>query len=105
VVRFVTVMNQLVCSAIRHRRAITFHYDGGRRLVEPYSHGASAAGHDLLRGYQLAGHSRSGLPEGWKTFRLDELSDLAMTDEVFAGDRPEYDPSREDMMATIYCRV
>ena len=98
-------MNPLVCSAIRHRRLVTFYYDGGRRIVEPYCHGASATGHDLLRGYQTAGYSRSGAPEGWKMFRLDELSGLAMTDEVFAPTRPEYDASREEKMATIYCRV
>ena len=38
-------------------------------------------------------------------FRLDELTGLAMTDDVFASIRPEYDPRREDKMATIYCRV
>ena len=98
-------MNPLLCSAIRHRRVITFYYDGGRRTVEPYCHGASEAGHDLLRGYQTAGYSSSGAPQGWKMFRLDEFSGLAMTDEVFAATRPEYDPSREEKMATIYCRV
>jgi hypothetical protein len=97
--------NPLLCSAIRHWRVITFYYDGGRRTVEPYIHGSSAAGHDLLSGYQTAGYSRSGAPAGWKTFRLDELSGLAMTDQVFAATRPEYDPGREEKMATIYCRV
>ena len=100
-----SLVNPLLCSAIRHRRLITFYYDGGRRTVEPYSHGSSAAGHDLLSGYQTAGHSTSGTPLGWKMFRLDELSGLAMTDQVFAENRPEYDPSRDDKMATIYCRI
>jgi predicted DNA-binding transcriptional regulator YafY len=98
-------MNPFLCSAIRNRRVITFYYDGGRRIVEPYCHGASETGHDLLRGFQTAGYSRSGTPQGWKMFRLDELSGLAMTDEVFASNRPEYDPSREEKMAKIYCRI
>ena len=98
-------MNPLLCSAIRSRRVITFYYDGGRRIVEPYCHGTSGAGHDLLRGYQTAGHSSSGAPQGWKMFRLDELSGVAMTDEVFANTRPEYDPGREETMTTIYCRI
>jgi hypothetical protein len=38
-------------------------------------------------------------------FRLDELSGLAMTDEVFTTNRPGYDAEREEKMATIYCRV
>jgi hypothetical protein len=98
-------MNPLLCSAIRNRRVITFHYDGGRRRVEPYCHGASEAGHELLRGYQTAGYSKSGAGVGWKMFRLDRLSFLTMTDEVFADTRPDYDASREEKMSTIYCRI
>ena len=98
-------MNALLCAAIRSRRVINFYYDGGRRTVEPYCYGASGTGHELLRGYQTAGYSRSGVPQGWKMFRLDELSGLAMTDEVFMTNRPEYDAEREEKMATIYCRV
>lgn len=98
-------MNPLLCSAIRNRRVVTFYYDGGRRTVEPYCHGASEAGHDLLRGYQIAGFSKSGTPHGWKMFRVEELSGLAITDQVFAANRPEYDPHREEKMATIYCRI
>ena len=58
-----------------------------------------------MRGYQIAGVSKSGAHSGWKMFRLDDLSGLAMTGEVFEITRPEYDPSREDKMATIYCRI
>jgi hypothetical protein len=84
---------------------ITFHYDGGRRSLEPYCHGASEDGHDLLRGYQTGGYSRSGAPQGWKMFRVDEVSGLALTQEVFSTIRSEYDPCREDKMAVVYCRV
>ena len=98
-------MHPLLCNAIRNRRVITFYYDGGRRVVEPYCHGASEAGHDLLRGFQISGYSKSGASHGWKMFRADELSGLAMTDEVFTNTRPEYDPTREEKMSTIYCRI
>ena len=98
-------MNAVLCTAIRSRRIVTFYYDGGRRSVEPYCYGASGAGHELLRGYQTAGYSRSGAPHGWKMFRVADLSGLAITDEVFAINRPEYDADREEKMATIFCRV
>jgi hypothetical protein len=84
---------------------VTFYYDGGRRIVEPYCHGASAAGHDLLRGYQTAGYSRSGTSHGWKMFRVDSLSGLALTSEVFSDVRPDYDPVRDDKIVTIHCRI
>ena len=98
-------MNSLLCSAIRHRRLITFYYDGGRRIVEPYCHGSTETGHELLRGFQTAGFSRSGATHGWKMFRVDQVAGLALSDQVFRDIRPEYDPEREEKMFTIYCRI
>ncbi len=38
-------------------------------------------------------------------FRVDLLSGLALTSEVFSDMRPDYDPVRDDKMVTIHCRV
>ena len=84
---------------------MTFYYDGGRRIVEPYCYGVGKSGFELLRAYQAAGFSRSGTPQGWKMFRVEELSGLAMTEEVFEETRSEYDSTREDKMDTVYCRI
>jgi len=97
-------VNALVCQAIRERRIIRLHYDGGLRDVEPHFHGASSEGNDLLRAYQVGGYSRSGQPHGWRTFRLDHASALAVTDRTFSVPRPDYDPE-DSSMATIYCRL
>jgi hypothetical protein len=97
-------MNSLLCTAIGSRRIVTFYYDGGRRVVEPYCHGSSEAGFDLLRGFQTAGHSSSGATSGWKMFRIEGVSGLAMTDTLFSA-RAEYDRGREDKIATIYCSI
>ena len=56
-------MNSISCSAIRSRNVIRFFYDGGSRTAEPFCHGASRAGNDFLRVYQIGGHCESGNPD------------------------------------------
>ena len=97
-------MNEMICSAIRSRQVISFHYKGGLRTLEPFCYGASVQGIELLRAYQLSGHSESGNPTGWKLFRVSEISALAVTDRYFYGIRPGYSPA-DKAMATIYCCV
>ena len=97
-------MNSTVCTAIQGKKVMRFYYDGGYRLAEPHCHGVSKDGNELLRAYQVGGHSESGQTEGWKLFRLDELSSLSITDQSFAGPRPDYNPN-DKAMASIYCNL
>jgi predicted DNA-binding transcriptional regulator YafY len=97
-------MNPLVCQAIRDRRVVRFHYGGGTRDVEPYCHGFSKDGHELLSGYQAAGFSRSGERFGWKTFRLDAIRALLVTDQAFSPARPGYDP-HDSRISDVHCRI
>ena len=97
-------MNQTICGAIASRKMLQFYYDGGTRVVEPYCHGISAAGNELLRAYQVSGSSQSGNPAGWKLFDVGKISSLSILDRKFTGTRPEYNPN-DRAMSTIYCRV
>lgn len=97
-------MNQTICSAIRSRQVIRFYYNGGFRIAEPFCYGISKAGHELLRAYQTGGYSESGEPVGWKLFRVSQISSLTLTDQRFAGARPDYNP-RDPAMETIFCCV
>jgi hypothetical protein len=97
-------MNSLVCQAIRERRVVRLHYDGGTRDVEPHCHGFSKDGNELLSGYQVSGFSRSGQRFGWKTFRLEEVRAMTLSGNVFAGPRPGYDPS-DIKISHIHCRL
>ncbi|KYK38438.1 MAG: hypothetical protein AYK18_17155 [Theionarchaea archaeon DG-70] len=97
-------MNQMICSAIRSRNAIHFYYNGGFRTAEPFCHGASKNGIELLRAYQVEGHSESGNPAGWKLFRVEKIQHLTVTDNHFKGTRPLYNPD-DSAMKVIYCRV
>lgn len=97
-------MNVRICNAIRDRKIIRFSYSGGFRNVEPFCHGISTVGNDVLRGWQIGGYSESGKPQGWKLFRMDAISNLTITDEAFEGRRPRYNPN-DSAMTTIYCHV
>lgn len=93
-----------VCRAIQSQRVVRFSYDGGSRTVEPFCHGTSTAGNEVLRGYQTGGYSSSGEPVGWKLFEMAKLSSLTITDTQFSGRRPGYNPN-DSAMQTIHCHV
>lgn len=97
-------MNPIVCSAIRNRSVVEFDYDGGTRVVEPYCHGTSTRGKELLRGYQVAGYSSSGNSMGWKLFDIAKIVGLAEAGATFAGNRPDYNPD-DSAMNPVHCCV
>ena len=94
----------IVCRAIRERRVLVVAYGQSERRVQPYVYGDDHAGDRLLSAYQLSGGSASGASRGWKSFRMDRVEGLTLSDELFHGARPEY---REDdgAFARVVCRV
>ena len=96
-------MNATLCKAIQQKRVIRFLYDGDLRVVEPFCHGVSTAGHEVLRGYQMRGQSESH-ELGWKLFTVSEMSGLTITDETFNGVRKFYRPN-DQAMTKFFCRV
>ena len=99
-----SAVSSLVCQAIRERRVLRFHYDGGTRDVEPHCHGSGKEDQELLIGYQVSGFSRSGERFGWKTFRMDEVRALTVKDESFPGPRPGYNPA-DVKISAIHCHL
>ncbi|HOM61622.1 MAG TPA: hypothetical protein PLP49_09370 [Anaerohalosphaeraceae bacterium] len=96
-------MNEDICRAIKSRNLISFDYDGGRRKVEPHCYGVGKKG-ELLRAFQVSGHSESGEPYGWKLFSVEKISDLTIEKETFDSPRPDY-KANDSAMLRIYCCV
>jgi len=69
----------LYCQAIQSGRLVAIQY-GGRRVIEPLVHGFNAKGEGLLSAFQHAGTSTSGSPTGFKTFRIDKITQVEMLD-------------------------
>lgn len=91
-----------ICTAIHKHRRLRITYEGHERIVEPYAYGANES-HVLLRAYQLSGFSNSR-SQGWKLFREESISEVALLDATFAKPRDGYmrnDPSME----VIYCEI
>lgn len=97
-------MNAKICQAIASRSVLRFSYDGGTRAVEPYCHGVSTAGHEVLRGYQIGGYSQSGNPTSWKLYEVAKMSGLSQTEQAFATNRAGYNPNDRGM-SSIHCNV
>jgi hypothetical protein len=93
-----------ICDAIRLRHVIRIQYEGGIRDVEPYVYGRNHDGEELLRAYQLRGISRSGQMAGWKMFRVEDISSVAVTFEPFTPPRAGYDPI-DTVITFVNCRI
>ncbi len=96
----------LICEAIRRRRLLELTYRGSRRLIEPYSHGASHEGRGMLMAFQRAGGSASGHAEGWKAFHVDEIDKLDILDVTFVVNQPGYrDGGLSKNLSDVHCCV
>ena len=94
----------LLCTAIHDRSVVHLRYDWGHRVVEPHIYGRTNDGQELLRAFQIGGHSESGRPYGWKLFRVDEIENVHLPGKRFKGPRREYkrvDPA----IKRIYARL
>ena len=97
-------MNPVICQAIEQRQFLQFHYGGGLRFVEPYRHGYSTAGNEVLRGFQVSGYSRSRNSSGWRLFDVGKMGQLQAAPERFTANRPGF-ASKDPAMRFVHCQV
>jgi hypothetical protein len=96
--------SRLICEAIAARTLLAFEYDGHRRVVAPYLHGAGRRNVDLVRAVQVGGSSRSGQFGVGKLWTITKMVDVRSTGEPFVPDDPTYNPD-DAAMLRIHCRV
>ena len=97
-------MNTVICEAIGKRQVLAFRYAGGERIVEPYRHGKSTAGNEVLRAYQLSGYSSSHQPAAWKLFDIYKMADVHPTGQTFRFNRAGY-VAKDRTMRYVHCQV
>jgi hypothetical protein len=93
-----------ICDAIRQRRRLLFDYDGLPRVVEPYCHGTTAQGSELLRAVQVGGTSSSGAFGFGKLWTVSKMSRVRSSDDAFAPSDPHYNPD-DSAITTVHCRI
>jgi hypothetical protein len=97
-------VNRTICDAVAELAVIEFSYRGLSRIAEPYCHGISRAGNEVLRAYQVQGDSESNDPFGWRLYEVNQMSGLRKTDATFEPARLGYNPN-DSQMTSIHCKV
>lgn len=92
----------ILCDAIRQRCRVEFDYDGKRRVVEPYCHGTSTTGAEVLRAVQVGGETSSGFGFG-KLWSVPKMRDVQLGSRFSPRD-PNYNPN-DSVMKVIHCRI
>jgi hypothetical protein len=98
-------MRSDICMAIRSHRLLELEYNNRRRVIEPYSHGLSGDGREMLVGFQRAGGSESGQVEGWKAMAVGRIERLVVLDVTFIPSRADYRAGGSKNIADLHCEV
>ena len=95
----------ILCSAISQSKVVAFWYHGGKRKVEPHMVAHDELDHLALSGWFLSGYSESGSGPGWRTYHINEISELEIIDETFRGPRPGYKPDGGQEFHSVVCAL
>lgn len=93
-----------VCDAIARQQRVAFTYLGHPRVIEPHLCGQTAAGRDLVLGFQVGGHSSSSSGLGWRTYLVSEMREVELQSERFIRAREGFDP-QDGRFARVHCHV
>jgi hypothetical protein len=96
-------MNQEIIDAIENQNVVEFYYEEELRIVEPHCYGKTTAGNEGLRAFQTGGFSSTG-KMGWKMYDLGKANGIEVSDEIFDGPRPGYNPGDKGM-SVIYAEL
>jgi len=96
----------IICETIQSHHRLAFVYQGLARVVEPYCHGISTTGFEVLRAIQIAGESRSGRlkASSGKLWLVGKMQEVRSTGQEFVPSDPHYNPD-DTAMRLIHCRV
>jgi predicted DNA-binding transcriptional regulator YafY len=95
-------LDNILRAAIQEKRLLQFRYRNKIRIVEPHDYGIYKGVLRLLS-YQIGGESSGRLPN-WRWMDLDEMSDLELLPQTFAGSRAA-SASKHHAWDEIFARV
>jgi hypothetical protein len=96
-----SILEPLICDAIRRRMLMMFAYADAVRVVEPHLCGVNSAGNVVLSAWMIPGYSRSDPNGGWRTFMLERMWAAQILPQRFESARPGYNPSAMHMERVI----
>lgn len=89
-----------ICRAVRRGLLVRLTYGGHERIVEPYIHGSTSSGREVLLCFQVQGGSASNDPSPWRLLHVDRVTELHVLETAFAH-REESPESRE--VPLVHC--
>ncbi len=89
-----------ILKAIAEHRTLSFIYKGKARTADPYILGYDDKGRFMLSAVQTSGGSGAG----FRSFRVDEISNVEATERRFSGTHPDYYP-RDPYFARVLGQV
>ena len=92
------------CEAIHKRSLLEFEYRGFHRVVQPYCHGVSRTGVEVLRAIQIGGGSASRGYGFGKLWSIEDIVNPRVTGKTFTPNDPMY-PPEDSGMREIHCRI
>ncbi len=99
---------QIICGAIKSQNVIRFYYTGtkvpGYRLVEPHMVAYNSRENLILSGWFLGGESESQEGQGWREYRIDEITQVVVSPTRFSV-RPGYKPDGGKPFHNVQCAV
>ena len=98
----------VIMKGMGERKLMELYYDDdedpggkGKRWVQMYCYGASKAGNDVVRVYQVGGDTKTMQP-GWKLFRVDRMNNLRKLTGTFDDPKPLFNPNGDKDMINIH---
>lgn len=104
---------EIICALIKSRSVVKFFYtdttklNNDWRIVEPHLVGVNKNTNLVqLRAWFIPneGQVLAGEQEGWRLYRLDNISNIENLGSTFTYNRPLYNPNDKSMIR-ILCRV
>lgn len=77
-------MNIIIAEAIDNKKRLQVTYNGATRIVEPHAYGVDKKGELKLRAYQVSEDESTAEFEGWRLFREENMTDIAVLAESFS---------------------
>jgi hypothetical protein len=105
-------IDSVIREAMEQWKTITLDYSGEEevgfheRELEPWCYGVHKdTGTRVLRAYQVAGYSETGMPDEmpfWRLARLDRMQNVAMTQNDIRPTSPPYYNPQDKHMSKIF---
>src|SRR5688572_22649995 len=98
-------MENRICAAIAGRRLISFYYKDAQRTVEPHMVAYNKGGELALSAWFLHGGSDSNEGPGWRSYLMEKISNLTVSDQTFSGSRPGYQSDGGKSFFNVQCAL